>query len=59
MNSENEKLRSKELLPTGSKERDMSLFDYIILWAGMTINIVAFSLGAHYYNGGKGYLLGL
>lgn len=48
------KLRSKELLPTKDDERDMSLFDYIILWAGMTINIVAFSLGAQYYNGGKG-----
>lgn len=52
--AENEKLRSKELLPTCDKERDMTLFDYIILWAGMTINIVAFSLGAQYYNGGKG-----
>lgn len=51
---ENIKLRSKELLPTGDKERDMALFDYTILWAGMTINIVAFSLGAQYYNGGKG-----
>lgn len=51
---ENKRLRSEELLPTGDKERDMSLFDYIILWAGMTINIVAFSLGAQYYNGGKG-----
>lgn len=50
----NLKLRSKELMPTKDSERDMSLFDYIILWAGMTINIVAFSLGAQYYNGGKG-----
>lgn len=53
-NQENEKLRSVELLPTGDESRDMTLFDYIILWAGMTINIVAFSLGAQYYNGGKG-----
>lgn len=51
---ENIRLRSKELLPTNDHERDMALFDYIILWAGMTINIVAFSLGAQYYNGGKG-----
>lgn len=50
----NRALRSKQLLPTQDKERDMSLIDYIILWAGMTINIVAFSLGAQYYNGGKG-----
>lgn len=47
-------LRSKELMPTDDSERNMSLFDYTILWAGMTINIVAFSLGAQYYNGGKG-----
>lgn len=48
------RLRSKELLPSSDSNRTMSLFDYIILWAGMTINIVAFSLGAQYYNGGKG-----
>lgn len=54
MENKNLKLRSKELLPTEDHERDMALFDYIILWAGMTINIVAFSLGAQYYNGGKG-----
>ena len=37
-------LQSKELMPTDNSERNMSLFDYTILWAGMTINIVAFSL---------------
>lgn len=47
-------LRSPELLPTSDQERTLSLFDYTILWAGMTINIVAFSLGAQYYNGGEG-----
>ena len=47
-------LRSPELLPTQEKERTLSLKDYTILWAGMTINIVAFSLGAQYYNGGEG-----
>lgn len=47
-------LRSPELLPTKEKERTLSLKDYTILWAGMTINIVAFSLGAQYYNGGDG-----
>lgn len=54
---ENEKslgLRSPELLPTKDSERTLSLWDYTILWAGMTINIVAFSLGAQYYNGGDG-----
>lgn len=53
MNS-NENLRNKELLPTTDKDRTMSLGDYIMLWAGMTINIVAFSLGAQYYNNGLG-----
>lgn len=53
-NNETNRLRSKELLPNGDDKRTMSLFDYTILWAGMTINIVAFSLGAQYYNGGKG-----
>ena len=44
-------LRSPELLPTKDSERNLSLWDYTILWAGMTINIVAFSLGAQYFNG--------
>ncbi|WP_026043690.1 cytosine permease [Treponema primitia] len=47
-------LRSVELMPTLENERTMSLPDYFILWAGMTINVVAFSLGAQYYNGGQG-----
>ncbi|MGE4485999.1 MAG: cytosine permease [Oscillospiraceae bacterium] len=47
-------LRSPELLPTGESSRTMSMPDYFILWAGMTINIVGFSLGAQYYNGGAG-----
>lgn len=47
-------LRNKELLPTKDSERTMSLGDYIMLWSGMTINIVAFSLGAQYYNNGTG-----
>lgn len=47
-------LRSPELIPTVESGRTMSLADYFILWAGMTINVVAFSLGAQYYNGGDG-----
>lgn len=47
-------LRSPELMPTSESGRTMSLADYFILWAGMTINIVGFSLGAQYYNGGEG-----
>lgn len=54
MDKRNEKLRSPELLPTTDSGRTLSLWDYTILWAGMTINIVAFSLGAQYYNEGKG-----
>lgn len=49
-----DKLRSPELLPAKDSERTLSMGDYTILWAGMTINIVAFSLGAQYYNGGDG-----
>ncbi len=47
-------LRSPELLPTKDSDRTMSLLDYIMLWAGMTVNIVGFSLGAQYYNNGAG-----
>lgn len=47
-------LRSPELIPTVESGRTMSPADYFILWAGMTINVVAFSLGAQYYNGGDG-----
>lgn len=47
-------LRSPELMPTQDSERKLSMADYTILWAGMTINIVAFSLGAQYYNDGNG-----
>ncbi|ACL20982.1 NCS1 family nucleobase:cation symporter-1 [Desulfitobacterium sp. LBE] len=56
MNSPNRSasLRSPELMPAGKSERTMSLADYFILWAGMTINVVAFSLGAQYYNNGDG-----
>lgn len=51
---QSQSLRSPELLPTTDSGRNLSLWDYTILWAGMTINIVAFSLGAQYYNGGDG-----
>lgn len=45
---------NKELLPSTESDRTMSMADYTILWAGMTINIVAFSLGAQYYDNGNG-----
>lgn len=54
MDNKNQSLRSKELMPTLEKDRTMSMADYILLWAGMTINIVAFSLGAQYYDNGNG-----
>ncbi|MDR2181953.1 MAG: cytosine permease [Treponema sp.] len=47
-------IKNPELLPTTEAGRTMSMADYIILWAGMTINIIGFSLGAQYYNGGDG-----
>lgn len=50
----NSSMKNPELLPTTDADRTMSLPDYTILWAGMTINIIGFSLGAQYYNGGKG-----
>lgn len=45
---------NKELLPSTESDRTMSMADYTMLWAGMTINIVAFSLGAQYYDNGNG-----
>lgn len=47
-------LKNKDLLPTLDSNRNMSLLDYTLLWAGMTIDIVAFSLGSQYYNNGHG-----
>lgn len=44
-------LRSPELLPTLEKDRDLSLLDFTLLWAGMTINIAGFAIGAQLYPG--------
>lgn len=54
MNGNDSLLNNKDLLPTSDSTRNMSLIDYIFLWAGMTIDIVAFSLGSQYYNNGQG-----
>lgn len=54
MDERSQALRNSELMPTKDSDRTLSLKDYTVLWAGMTINIVAFSLGAQYYNGGEG-----
>lgn len=44
-------LRNPELLPTLDSQRDLSLVDYTLLWAGMTINIAGFAIGAQLYPG--------
>ncbi|MGD9156339.1 MAG: cytosine permease [Bacillota bacterium] len=44
-------LKSPELLPTVDSERNLSLLDYTLLWAGMTINIAGFAVGAQLYPG--------
>lgn len=44
-------LRSPELLPTQERDRDLSLLDFTLLWAGMTINIAGFAIGAQLYPG--------
>lgn len=44
-------LISEELLPTKDDERDLSLIDYTLLWAGMTINIAGFAVGSQLYPG--------
>ena len=45
------RLKSPELLPLRPEERDLSMVDFTLLWAGMTINIAAFSVGAQLYPG--------
>jgi NCS1 family nucleobase:cation symporter-1 len=42
-------LRNPELLPTKDKDRDISIGDFTMLWAGMTINMGAFTMGAQLY----------
>jgi NCS1 family nucleobase:cation symporter-1 len=38
-------------MPTTESERTLSLIDYILLWAGMTIGIAGFSVGAQLFPG--------
>lgn len=45
-------LRSPELLPMAEADRKLSLLDYTLLWAGMTISIAGFGVGAQLYLGG-------
>jgi len=58
VNAKNKSLRNPDLLPTQDKQRTLSLLGYTFLWAGMTINVNAFNIGAQYYNGGDGIGLG-
>jgi NCS1 family nucleobase:cation symporter-1 len=44
-------LKSPDLLPAKDSERDLSLLDFTLLWAGMTINIAGFAIGAQLYPG--------
>jgi NCS1 family nucleobase:cation symporter-1 len=44
-------LKSPELLPTKDNERDLSLLDFTLLWAGMTVNIAGFAIGAQLFPG--------
>ena len=39
-------LKNPELLPTKIEDKNLSLIDYTLLWAGMTINIAGFAIGA-------------
>lgn len=47
----NNSLISEELLPSKDEDRDLSLIDYTLLWAGMTINIAGFAVGSQLYPG--------
>ena len=42
-------LKNPELLPTKIEDKNLSLIDYTLLWAGMTINIAGFAIGAQLY----------
>lgn len=40
-----------EMLPSTSKERDMTYKDFTVLWAGMAINMGVFTVGSQLYPG--------
>lgn len=44
-------LKNEEIMPSEEIDRDLSLFDYTLLWAGMTIGIAGFAVGAQLYPG--------
>ncbi|WP_300673359.1 cytosine permease [Desulfoluna sp.] len=40
---------NKDLLPTTASGRTLSFLDFTLLWAGMTVNIAGFAIGAQLY----------
>lgn len=40
---------NKDLLPTKVHDRTLSFIDFTLLWAGMTVNIAGFAIGAQFY----------
>ncbi|QUG40619.1 cytosine permease [Psychrobacillus sp. INOP01] len=44
-------LKNNDIMPTTDKERDINLIDFVLLWAGMTIGIAGFAVGAQLYPG--------
>lgn len=44
-------LNNPELMPTRTQDRDINIWDFTMLWAGMTINMGAFTMGAQLYPG--------
>lgn len=50
-------MHNKELIPTKDEDRNLKFADYTLLWAGMTINIAGFSVGAQLYPGLSPYMI--
>ncbi|MFP2768650.1 cytosine permease [Oceanisphaera sp. KMM 10153] len=44
-------MNNPELMPSTDKDRDINIWDFTMLWAGMTINMGAFTMGAQLYPG--------
>lgn len=40
---------NKDLMPTTSSDRSLNFIDFTLLWAGMTVNIAGFAIGAQFY----------
>lgn len=40
---------NKDLLPTKTSDRSLNFIDFTLLWAGMTVNIAGFAIGAQFY----------